>query len=409
MKKNCALLPIMLLYIFQTALIAQTINIGSACNEGELYVGQNDPAKPCISDAEYALIEKRCADNLAMLTAINKVENSLPVALYWPLKAAVGFTDCSFYYISAYVDQNTSTGVISDYNCGTRTYDGHRGTDIAIGPFGFYKMDNSQVEVVAAAAGMIVDKSDGNFDRNCASNNLTANYVVIQHADGSRALYWHMKKNAVTLKAIGQSVAIGEYLGVVGSSGSSSGPHLHFEVWTGSTNATRNDPFAGSCNTLNAASWWAVQKPYSEPAIIKASVHTTDFVAPGCPNTETPNESTCYALPFQGPGLPANAAKFYVFMRNETPGLVGNMSILKPDGSTFNSWSFTSTTAYNFSYKGYTKTLPVQPGTYTFQSTYNCNRLHGSLFTHHCDGKPLPHIPYHYRKWGYPYFELRDG
>ncbi|MBK8923793.1 MAG: peptidoglycan DD-metalloendopeptidase family protein [Saprospirales bacterium] len=139
---------------------------------------------------------------------------------------------------------------MTDYNCGARTYDGHQGTDIGIAPFSFYKMDHNQVEVVAAAAGVLLDKADGNFDRNCAVNSLPANYAVVQHPDGSRAFYWHLKKNSVTTKAIGQPVAAGEYLGVVGSSGSSSGPHLHFEVRSGSTTSTRVDPFAGACNGL---------------------------------------------------------------------------------------------------------------------------------------------------------------
>lgn len=173
MKKHSHFLSLFLLFICRTALQSQTANIEPLVDAGELYAGQNSPAYPCISDAEYALIEKRCTENRALLSAKSQAENSVPVALYWPLKAAAGFTDCSFYYISAHVDQNTTTGAITDYNCGTRNYDGHRGTDIAIGPFGFYKMDNSQVEVVSAAAGVIVDKSDGNFDRNCSTNNLT--------------------------------------------------------------------------------------------------------------------------------------------------------------------------------------------------------------------------------------------
>ena len=52
------------------------------------------------------------------------------VALEWPLRASVGFTDCGYYAISAHVDQNTTAGVYSDYNCGSITYDGHKGTDI---------------------------------------------------------------------------------------------------------------------------------------------------------------------------------------------------------------------------------------------------------------------------------------
>ena len=46
-------------------------------------------------------------------------------------------------------------------------------------------MDSNLVEVIAAAPGVILDKHDGEFDRNCASTSSNANYVVIQHTDGS--------------------------------------------------------------------------------------------------------------------------------------------------------------------------------------------------------------------------------
>lgn len=332
----------------------------------------NDAGNPCIMLLQYAAIEQRCAENLAHLGMIDSGQKiAMTTTLNWPLKPANGFTDCSYYAIGAYVDHNAAVGAITDYNCGAKTYDGHGGTDIGIPPFPFYKMDHDYVEVIAAAAGIILDKADGNFDKNCSVNNLPANYVVVQHPDGSRALYWHMKKNSVTGKAIGQAVVAGEYLGVVGSSGSSSGPHLHFEVWSGSTSGSRVDPYAGPCNALNAISWWAAQKPYTEPAVVKASVHTTDIVVPGCPVTETPNESSCYALPFQGPGLPPGSAKFYVFLRNETTGMTGDASILNPDGSIFNSWTYSSTNNNSTSWRAWTKPLPAMAGTYTFRATYN--------------------------------------
>ncbi|MFN8331146.1 MAG: hypothetical protein U0T81_08005 [Saprospiraceae bacterium] len=55
-------------------------------------------------------------------------------------------------------------------------------------------MDHNLVEVIAAATGTIVDKHDGEFDKNCASTSMMANYLVIRHEDGSQALYFHMKK-----------------------------------------------------------------------------------------------------------------------------------------------------------------------------------------------------------------------
>ncbi len=372
MRKNNACLLLLSFGLFSLALPAQDAPPAPAEDGGAYAFEPNDAQNPCISPEAYALLEERCAANAAALgLRVEGPAGRLTTALAWPLRAANGLTDCSYYAIGAYVDHNAAAGAVTDFHCGARTYDGHQGTDIGIPPFSFYKMDHNQVEVIAAAAGVLLDKADGNFDRNCSANNLPANYAVIQHPDGSRALYWHMKKNSVTTKAIGQPIAAGEYLGVVGSSGSSSGPHLHFEVWSGSTASTRVDPYSGACNTLNASSWWAAQKPYAEPAIVKASVHTTDIVLPGCPNTETPNESSSFSIPFQGAGLPAGWAKFYIFMRDETAGLTANLSILNPNGSTFSSWTYNSTANNPASWRGWTKPLPTTAGTYTFVATYN--------------------------------------
>ena len=53
------------------------------------------------------------------------------------------------------------------------------------------------------------------------------NAVIIQHADGSETLYGHNEKLLVTE---GQQVAAGENISLSGSTGKSTGPHLHFEV-----------------------------------------------------------------------------------------------------------------------------------------------------------------------------------
>ena len=53
------------------------------------------------------------------------------------------------------------------------------------------------------------------------------NIVIIDHGDGLETRYAHNRENLVRK---GQSVAVGEVIAKVGSSGQASGPHLHFEV-----------------------------------------------------------------------------------------------------------------------------------------------------------------------------------
>ncbi|HMW38299.1 MAG: peptidoglycan DD-metalloendopeptidase family protein [Saprospiraceae bacterium] len=332
---------------------------------------ENNALHPCITNEEYDVIDQRIAQNLKRLKIIIPNTPFFKVSLAWPLKPSDSLKDCSYYRISAYVDHNTSSGAFQDYNCGTNTYDAHKGTDISIWPYNFYKMDHNLVEVVAAASGTIVDKHEGEFDKNCASTSMLANYLVIKHEDGSQVLYFHMKKNSLTAKGIGDKILAGEHVGFVGSSGNSSGPHLHFEVWSGSTSATLIDPFAGTCNKLNNTSWWEMQKPYNETTLVKVSTNTTDIVIPACPGTEIPNESRIFKIPFQGSGLPAGFAKFYIFIRNEVNGMTGDMQILNPDRTLFASWTYSSTMDSKTRIQGWSKKLPTADGRYYFRASYN--------------------------------------
>ncbi|MFX4293625.1 peptidoglycan DD-metalloendopeptidase family protein [Streptomyces bohaiensis] len=63
--------------------------------------------------------------------------------------------------------------------------------------------------------------------------------IVISHPDGTYSQYAHLSRSDVTA---GQNVATGEAIGLVGSTGNTTGPHLHFEIRTGPEYGTDIDP-----------------------------------------------------------------------------------------------------------------------------------------------------------------------
>ncbi|MCB9760188.1 MAG: M23 family metallopeptidase [Alphaproteobacteria bacterium] len=142
-------------------------------------------------------------------------------------------------------------------------YDEHDGSDYLL-EGSWDRMDAGSVAVLAAASGEVVDLDDGNYDRchgdlgtggvSCDGHPRRANYVIIEHAGGVRSRYWHLKTDSVAV-TIGQQVACGEVLGLVGSSGNSSQPHLHFEVE--GADGVVIDPYAGPWS--QPETWWAEQ------------------------------------------------------------------------------------------------------------------------------------------------------
>ena len=81
--------------------------------------------------------------------------------------------------------------------------------------------------VVAADSGTVIESN---------YNSSYGNYIVISHGGGITTLYAHLSTRSVSN---GSSVSKGQQIGLIGSTGISTGPHLHFEV---SVNGTRVNP-----------------------------------------------------------------------------------------------------------------------------------------------------------------------
>lgn len=86
-------------------------------------------------------------------------------------------------------------------------------------------------KITAARDGVVVriraDQNRGGWNRKYRQY---ANFIVIEHSDGTRAGYWHLQQNGVLVN-IGDTVRQGQVIGVSGKTGYSAFPHLHFLVW----------------------------------------------------------------------------------------------------------------------------------------------------------------------------------
>lgn len=330
----------------------------------------------CVPKQERALVEKRVAENRKILIAAGKLSSTqlkVPSPKFiWPLKPKAPLTSKNYWIESNFVDLNPANpGSLLDYNCGARTYDlsgyNHQGHDIALWPLAWYRMEHKMVKIVAAAAGVIIDKHDGEFDHQCSFNSNPANYVIVQHADGSTAWYWHMKTNSVTKKAIGSSVSAGEVIGYVGSSGSSTAPHLHFEVHDASGNVI--EPSVGPCNSTTTSSWWQNQKPYNDRYLLKQIVSYDQVNIPSC-STETFNESQKICATAAAPYF--ISPYFYSFYRDIIAGDTIHGRIYKPDNTLWQTWDYVNTTTYTGAYfYWYFYYFPNIAGNWRFDVIFN--------------------------------------
>lgn len=89
------------------------------------------------------------------------------------------------------------------------------------------------VDLAGVPAGSAVRAASAGTVRTAVNlgNRSYGQYVVLEHAKGIRTLYAHLSSMAVR---VGQRVSSGAKIGAMGSTGNSSGPHLHFELMPGS-------------------------------------------------------------------------------------------------------------------------------------------------------------------------------
>jgi hypothetical protein len=119
----------------------------------------------------------------------------------------------------------------------------HRGNGKAVTDYFGYG------QPVLAAADGVVDGVENGFEDSPIGKPGgfdQANYVEIQHRDHEVTDYGHLKKGSVVVK-VGQRVKRGELIGLVGNSGASGLPHVHFTMdmsaWVGSAGVVLGRPW----------------------------------------------------------------------------------------------------------------------------------------------------------------------
>jgi murein DD-endopeptidase MepM/ murein hydrolase activator NlpD len=210
-------------------------------------------------------------------------------------------------FVQNYVDHRRGQGY-KDYHCGSLTNNGHGGTDFRLpGHAAMFR----GVAVVAAAAGTVKNVRDGMPDvdvrlvgRNAVDDRGLGNAVIIDHGGGWRTIYGHMRRNSVAVKQ-GQPVDAGQKLGMIGLSGLTEFPRVHFEVRFAKRIV---DPFVGlathtGCDAGKNALW----RP---DVLARLSYRSTFLLSAGFSDRPLTKAALQYGL-YERDALPAKSGSLY--------------------------------------------------------------------------------------------------
>ncbi|WP_373051144.1 M23 family metallopeptidase [Thalassovita aquimarina] len=239
----------------------------------------------------------------------------------WPVDCSLGET-C---YIEDYVDHDPDKGEIRDFACGIKTRDAHKGTDIAL--LSFDEIDTG-VTVRAAAFGRVERIRDSMPDdrlmRGVTPKNACGNAVLMTHGDGWQTLYCHMKLGSSSVKP-GDVLQPGDPLGLVGLSGQTNHPHLHFQVIKDGQIVDPFDAEAGESCGDPTATLWADPSEYHRAGLLTAGF------ADGVPSMQAVRSG---AVRLDGAN-PDNPLVVYTLAGDAAPGDVLTLWATGPQGEVF--------------------------------------------------------------------------
>ncbi len=246
-----------------------------------------------------------------------------------PVACTVG-ADC---FVQNYVDDDPGPG-FADFTCGRLGYDGHKGTDIRLPTLAEMRRG---VAVRAAASGTVLRVRDGMADISTATTGRAAvagreagNSVIVDHGDGWETQYAHLRLGSIAVRP-GDAVAAGQALGLLGLSGDTEFPHLHFEV---RHDGETVDPYLGAsapagCGVAGTPLW-------SDATADALAYRPTGVLAAGFAGEAPEREAVLdgrYAEPASGPTRASPALVFWIYLFGIQPGDRLTLVVTGPDGA----------------------------------------------------------------------------
>lgn len=185
----------------KTTVVGKKNSLASSVNQKQSLVSNLSAEEKALQDQleEFEQDKRDIQRQLAALAAKSAVKTVVA-------PSAAGYT-CP-------LDGKTKSSITTGYY----GYAGHTGVDFACG---------GGTPVKAVKAGTVVTSTS--LRRANGTYKSYGEYVVIDHHDGTMTLYAHMLSGSRAVSP-GQSVSQGQVIGKVGSTGNSTGNHLHFEV-----------------------------------------------------------------------------------------------------------------------------------------------------------------------------------
>lgn len=245
------------------------------------------------------------------------------LTLHFPLDCTYD-VDC---WVARYMDRGEGRRK-QDFQCQAATQDKHKGTDYVIADL--HRMREG-VAVLAAADGTVQRRRDGVEDISARRREKGSfegvncgNAVIIDHGNGWETQYCHMRSGSVR-PAVGDSVKAGDSIGLVGLSGETEYPHLHFMVRKDGVDL---DPYDGGifeqdCNAGDGSLW--ANTPRYDPMTLLPSYFTSE-----APSRDNVWEGGAKTLPVDSPALILTGRAFHVSEADKW-----YFKIIAPDGSVF--------------------------------------------------------------------------